>query len=132
MPSSTFIIHNCKFLCDCSVLVDKMIPTGPLLLLLLSALCSPLAAAQSTPTYDFIVIGAGVSGIKAAFDLRQAGRSVLVLEARTRPYGRVDTQQPAGWPMPIEVSKTSTCTAVVAYYDAACGQFQAACRLQLP
>jgi protoporphyrinogen oxidase len=78
---------------------------GLLLLLVLSSLCASFTAAQSTPTYDVIVIGAGVSGIKSAFDLRQAGRSVLVLEARTRPYGRVDTQQPAGWPMPIEVSR---------------------------
>lgn len=84
---------------------DRMVLPGLLLLLLLSSLCASLAAAQSTPTYAVIVIGAGVSGIKAAFDLRQAGRSVLVLEARTRPYGRVNTQQPAGWPMPIEVSR---------------------------
>jgi monoamine oxidase len=74
-----------------------------LLLLLLVALCSPLASAQSTPAYDVIVIGAGISGVKAAFDLRQAGRSVLVLEARNRPYGRIDTQRPSGWPMAIEV-----------------------------
>lgn len=74
------------------------------MLLLLVALCSRLAAAESTPAYDVIVIGAGVAGLKAASDLRQANLRVLVLEARSRPYGRIDTQQPAGWPVSIEVS----------------------------
>jgi hypothetical protein len=83
-------------------------------LLLLVALSAPLALAQSTPVYDVIVIGAGVSGLKAAFDLRQAGRSVLVLEARTRPYGRIDTQQPAGWPIPIEVNIQLCCCPLTA------------------
>uniref|UniRef100_A0A383W742 Amine oxidase domain-containing protein n=1 Tax=Tetradesmus obliquus TaxID=3088 RepID=A0A383W742_TETOB len=73
------------------------------MLLLLVALCSRLAAAQSTPAYDVIVIGAGVAGLKAASDLRQANLRVLVLEARSRPYGRIDTQQPAGWPVSIEL-----------------------------
>jgi phytoene dehydrogenase-like protein len=37
--------------------------------------------------YDTIVIGAGFAGIAAARDLKDLGRSVLVLEARDRIGG---------------------------------------------
>ena len=37
---------------------------------------------------DVVVIGAGFAGIAAARDLREAGRSVVVLEARDRIGGR--------------------------------------------
>jgi monoamine oxidase len=39
-------------------------------------------------SYDVIVIGGGFAGLTAARDLRRAGRSVLVLEARDRLGGR--------------------------------------------
>src|SRR5207244_6466083 len=38
---------------------------------------------------DVIVIGAGLAGLTAAREIVQAGRSVLVLEARNRVGGRV-------------------------------------------
>jgi monoamine oxidase len=38
-----------------------------------------------------IVIGAGLAGLSAAFELTKAGHDVTVLEARTRPGGRVFT-----------------------------------------
>jgi monoamine oxidase len=51
---------------------------------------------------DVIIIGAGVSGLEAARRLVQGGVSVIVLEARPRIGGRIDTHRPAGWPGPIE------------------------------
>jgi len=48
-------------------------------------------------TYDVIVIGAGVAGLAAARRLHDAGRNVLVCEARDRMGGRVwsDASDPA-------------------------------------
>jgi monoamine oxidase len=50
-----------------------------------------------------LVIGAGVAGLAAAGSLAEAGRHVLVLDARHRVGGRVLTCRPAGWPVPVEL-----------------------------
>lgn len=42
-------------------------------------------------TYDVVVVGAGAAGLAAARRIGEAGRSVLVLEARDRPGGRIMT-----------------------------------------
>ena len=42
-------------------------------------------------TRDVVVIGAGAAGLTAANDLRTAGLSVVVLEARDRVGGRLWT-----------------------------------------
>lgn len=40
-------------------------------------------------TYDLIIIGAGISGLGAAYEAKKAGLSFIVLEARDRTGGRI-------------------------------------------
>jgi putrescine oxidase len=49
-------------------------------------------AASPRASHDVIVVGAGVTGLTAAHRLVQAGRDVLVLEARDRVGGRLLTE----------------------------------------
>src|SRR5262245_53634198 len=53
--------------------------------------------------WDAIVIGAGAAGLAAAQTLSDAGRTVLVLEARNRIGGRVWTRRRRGDPLPLEL-----------------------------
>ena len=57
---------------------------------------SPLARGATAiltkgPAKKVLVLGAGMAGIVAAYELTQLGHDVTVLEARTRPGGRVHT-----------------------------------------
>jgi monoamine oxidase len=53
---------------------------------------------MSTPTEaDVCIIGAGFAGLTAALRLEQTGRSVVVLEARSRVGGRTWTDDRAGY-----------------------------------
>jgi len=58
-------------------------------LLLLATIIGGGALAQQQQ--DAIVIGAGISGLKAAYDLCSKGYAVTVLESRNRTGGRVHT-----------------------------------------
>jgi len=54
-----------------------------------SAQVSPVPKASESK--KVIVVGAGMAGLTAAFELMQSGHDVTVLEARMRPGGRVHT-----------------------------------------
>jgi len=58
---------------------------------------------MAAPTFDIIVIGAGAAGLAAAAALVQAGRSVLLLEARDRIGGRIWTRTEPGLSVPVEM-----------------------------
>ena len=46
---------------------------------------------NSTDDKRIIVIGAGLAGLSCAYELDQAGFNVILIEARSRPGGRVNT-----------------------------------------
>jgi monoamine oxidase len=50
-----------------------------------------------------MIVGAGVAGLAAAAQLREAGVAVTVLEARDRIGGRVLTYHDPASPIPIEL-----------------------------
>ena len=54
--------------------------------------------------FDTVVIGAGMSGVSCARMLADAGRSVVVLEARDRIGGRMHTDRDAGFPVDLGAS----------------------------
>jgi monoamine oxidase len=49
------------------------------------------------------VIGAGAAGAEAARALVRSGFDVIVLEARDRVGGRIDTRTPKSWPLTVEL-----------------------------
>jgi monoamine oxidase len=54
-------------------------------------------------SWDVVIIGAGVSGLAAASELRKSGLSVLILEARDRVGGRAWTRHEPELAAPIEL-----------------------------
>ena len=60
---------------------------------LVVAPAAPTAIQVAARAQRIIVIGAGMAGLSAAFELSALGHDVIVLEARTRPGGRVFTMR---------------------------------------
>jgi len=56
---------------------------------------------MNDPSFDVIVIGAGVAGLTAATQLRSAGLQVVILEGRDRAGGRVWTDDRLGVPVDL-------------------------------
>ncbi|PYD01381.1 FAD-dependent oxidoreductase [Microbacterium esteraromaticum] len=54
--------------------------------------------------FDTVVVGAGMAGLTCARMLMDAGRSVVVLEARERVGGRMCTDRTAGFPVDLGAS----------------------------
>jgi monoamine oxidase len=63
-------------------------------MLVATAAAKPFSALSSQPSpSQVLVLGAGLAGLACAYELDQAGFDVTVLEARTRPGGRVFTER---------------------------------------
>jgi monoamine oxidase len=58
---------------------------------------------SATSAVDVIVIGAGLSGLKAAYDVQKSGLSCLVLEARDRVGGKTWSIDPLGTGSAVDV-----------------------------
>ena len=54
-------------------------------------------------TTDILVIGAGATGLMAAKELCEAGRKVIILEARDRTGGRIYTLKDPAFDLPVEL-----------------------------
>ena len=53
--------------------------------------------------HEVIIIGAGASGLMAAFDLSFAGKKVLIIEGRDRIGGRIHTITDPSFPLAVEL-----------------------------
>lgn len=52
---------------------------------------------MSDRVHDVVVVGGGIAGLAAAYELRQHGLSPVVLEADDRPGGLIRTERVDGW-----------------------------------
>ncbi len=92
----------------------------------------PFSCAKQSPhTYDVVIIGAGAAGLGAAQKLQDAHKDILVIEARDRIGGRVQTVNNWGSPIDLgaswihgiennpltEIAKQTATNIMPAYYD---------------
>ncbi|MCS5733544.1 flavin monoamine oxidase family protein [Herbiconiux daphne] len=63
--------------------------------------------AVAQPDERIAVIGAGLAGARAARLLADAGFDIVVVEARDRVGGRIDTRDDDSWPFPVELGAAS-------------------------
>ena len=56
---------------------------------------------MSEDRFDVVVVGAGLAGLNAAWRIKEAGKRVLVVEARERVGGRTFTTQIDGQPFDL-------------------------------
>lgn len=56
---------------------------------------------KNSRSYDVVIIGAGISGLTAAYELKNTRKNVLVLEARDRIGGRIWTDFSLGYPLDL-------------------------------
>ena len=52
---------------------------------------------RGSSVFDIAIVGGGISGLAAAYELERRGLSVRVLEAGNRPGGVVCTERLDGW-----------------------------------
>lgn len=64
-------------------------------------------AAVAEPGERIGVVGAGLAGATAARLLHDQGFDVVVIEARDRVGGRIDTRNDDDWPFPVELGSAS-------------------------
>jgi monoamine oxidase len=68
-----------------------------------AAAAAAAASARGAAVERVAVIGAGIAGLTAANALKNAGFDVVLVEARDRIGGRIDTVTDKKWPFPIEL-----------------------------
>ncbi len=73
---------------------------GALSATMAGGLALPARASAQDAQFDFdcIVVGAGISGIAAAHELKKRGKTYVILEARNRVGGRIYTDHSLGQP----------------------------------
>ena len=71
------------------------------ILILISLACLSLKTYADPEKKQVVVVGAGISGLGAAQNLQNAGYSVVILEAKEKIGGRINTNRSLGFPIEL-------------------------------